>query len=596
MSTLELTVCIPLPSIHGIEAHLRSPSANPHDLPQPSACAPAHNAARLLPQVHRLLRLRMTTLSFERTMRWLVPMLGAAALAIGTPAHASAASKGARAAAAAPASTAVQALPAASAVAPLLAGLDGYHFAIESRDRAGAALLRPGHAAGLRLQSRRGCALLRGGAGHRPGLRQLLVGAGLGAGPDDQCRHVGAGRGARRPRRGRGPAPCAPRHADAARADRGAGAAPSAQAASSTKPPTRSACARWRNATRATPLVALLAAEALLNLHPYDWWSADGTPRPWTPEIDGLLERAMALDPRLPGAHHYWIHLQESSPHPQRAPAQRRFPAQRGARLGPPAAHAGAHRHARRPLRGGDPGQPALDRGRPALPGAGGRAGCLPRGLRGAQPPLPVGRRVDGRPRGPGAAGRAGRLAGGLRARAAATRAAPSCSSTPCCPTSRGCASATGPRCCTTRRRPIRPRPYPLAMWHYARGTARARSGQLELAQQELAQLAAACGRAGAGRVEAQEHQPGGRSLLRIAVLTLQADLALASGKPQDGGGAAARGHAIEDALRVRRAPPVAGAHAARAGRGAAGRRAGRRRPSRSIARICATTPTMAGR
>ena len=32
--------------------------------------------------------------------------------------------------------------------------------------------------------------------------------------------------------------------------------------------------------------VALLAAEALLNLHPYDWWTRDGTPQPWTPEIE----------------------------------------------------------------------------------------------------------------------------------------------------------------------------------------------------------------------------------------------------------------------------------------------------------------------
>ncbi len=28
--------------------------------------------------------------------------------------------------------------------------------------------------------------------------------------------------------------------------------------------------------------VATLAAEAMLNLHPYDWWADDGAPRPWT--------------------------------------------------------------------------------------------------------------------------------------------------------------------------------------------------------------------------------------------------------------------------------------------------------------------------
>jgi len=36
--------------------------------------------------------------------------------------------------------------------------------------------------------------------------------------------------------------------------------------------------------------VAMLAAEALLNLHPYDWWEPDGAARPWTPEIENLLQ------------------------------------------------------------------------------------------------------------------------------------------------------------------------------------------------------------------------------------------------------------------------------------------------------------------
>ena len=71
--------------------------------------------------------------------------------------------------------------------------------------------------------------------------------------------------------------------------------------------------------------VAHLAAEALMNLHPYDWWTRAGAPQPWTPEIEALLERAMALQPRHAGAHHYWIHLQEASPHPQRALASADF-------------------------------------------------------------------------------------------------------------------------------------------------------------------------------------------------------------------------------------------------------------------------------
>lgn len=61
---------------------------------------------------------------------------------------------------------------------------------------------------------------------------------------------------------------------------------------------------------------AFLAAEALMNLHPYDWWSASGAPRPWTGEIVRRLERALAAQPKHPGALHYRVHLHESSPRP----------------------------------------------------------------------------------------------------------------------------------------------------------------------------------------------------------------------------------------------------------------------------------------
>lgn len=67
--------------------------------------------------------------------------------------------------------------------------------------------------------------------------------------------------------------------------------------------------------------VATLAAEALMNLHPYDWWQRDGRAQPWTPTIAGRLARALRLDPRHPGANHAWVHLMETSPTPERADA-----------------------------------------------------------------------------------------------------------------------------------------------------------------------------------------------------------------------------------------------------------------------------------
>jgi len=72
----------------------------------------------------------------------------------------------------------------------------------------------------------------------------------------------------------------------------------------------------------------VLAAEALINAHPYDWWDAKGRPRPWTPRIAALLDRAIALAPDHAGAHHYRVHLYDDSPDPAFAlDSARRLPA-----------------------------------------------------------------------------------------------------------------------------------------------------------------------------------------------------------------------------------------------------------------------------
>ena len=61
-----------------------------------------------------------------------------------------------------------------------------------------------------------------------------------------------------------------------------------------------------------------LFAESLMDLHPWDLW-VSGTPRPWTPEIIGTLEQTLKLNPKHPGANHYYIHAAEASPAPERA-------------------------------------------------------------------------------------------------------------------------------------------------------------------------------------------------------------------------------------------------------------------------------------
>jgi tetratricopeptide (TPR) repeat protein len=62
-----------------------------------------------------------------------------------------------------------------------------------------------------------------------------------------------------------------------------------------------------------------LCAEALMDLHPWDLWNQDGTPKAYTPEIVGVIERVLAMAPDHPLANHLYIHALEASPHPDRA-------------------------------------------------------------------------------------------------------------------------------------------------------------------------------------------------------------------------------------------------------------------------------------
>lgn len=81
--------------------------------------------------------------------------------------------------------------------------------------------------------------------------------------------------------------------------------------------------------------VATLLADALMVPHGRDYWSRSGSPRAWTPEILGLLERALELAPEHPGANHFYVHVLEDSPSPERA----RGSAQRLQTLAPGVAH-----------------------------------------------------------------------------------------------------------------------------------------------------------------------------------------------------------------------------------------------------------------
>ncbi len=65
------------------------------------------------------------------------------------------------------------------------------------------------------------------------------------------------------------------------------------------------------------PNVAVLYAESLMDLHPWNYWTEDAQPQPWEPEIEAILTRVVTEHPRHPHGHHLYIHLLENSPRPE---------------------------------------------------------------------------------------------------------------------------------------------------------------------------------------------------------------------------------------------------------------------------------------
>jgi tetratricopeptide (TPR) repeat protein len=64
---------------------------------------------------------------------------------------------------------------------------------------------------------------------------------------------------------------------------------------------------------------AVLYAESLMDLKPWQLWTADGKPQAGTEEIVEVLEMVLSREPNHPGANHYYIHATEASPSPERA-------------------------------------------------------------------------------------------------------------------------------------------------------------------------------------------------------------------------------------------------------------------------------------
>jgi len=74
----------------------------------------------------------------------------------------------------------------------------------------------------------------------------------------------------------------------------------------------------WKNFPQDAD-AAVLFAEAMMDLRPWDQWTPDGVAQPGTDEIIATLDAALKLDVRNPFANHLYIHAVEASPHPERA-------------------------------------------------------------------------------------------------------------------------------------------------------------------------------------------------------------------------------------------------------------------------------------
>lgn len=73
------------------------------------------------------------------------------------------------------------------------------------------------------------------------------------------------------------------------------------------------------------PDIGALYAESMMDLHPWDLYDKKTkAPKEWTPELLAVLEHLMKINPRHPGAHHFYLHALEASATPEKALASAR--------------------------------------------------------------------------------------------------------------------------------------------------------------------------------------------------------------------------------------------------------------------------------
>jgi tetratricopeptide (TPR) repeat protein len=63
--------------------------------------------------------------------------------------------------------------------------------------------------------------------------------------------------------------------------------------------------------------VKALFVDAVMLVHPWDFWNTGGSPKSWTPELVQYCKDILEKDPHHPAALHYYIHVTEASRTPE---------------------------------------------------------------------------------------------------------------------------------------------------------------------------------------------------------------------------------------------------------------------------------------
>lgn len=63
--------------------------------------------------------------------------------------------------------------------------------------------------------------------------------------------------------------------------------------------------------------IKALFIDAMMLIHPWNFWNNDGSAKEWTPEVVSLCENILQKNPKHPAALHYYIHLMEASRKPE---------------------------------------------------------------------------------------------------------------------------------------------------------------------------------------------------------------------------------------------------------------------------------------